>query len=103
LAVERTAEPCRWSHINAALMLYGDDASEDQARAYLQRWGILPPELTDHVVRFLTQPSSRTYVIAYPAGLELCQAYAAAAPHHFRRLLTEQVRIRDLLGEDRLG
>jgi hypothetical protein len=99
LAVERAAEPCRWTHINAALMLYEDGASEDEARAYLRRWGILPPDLTDHVLRFITQPNLRTYVIAYPAGLELCHAYAAAAPHHFRRLLTEQVRVRDLLGE----
>ena len=97
IAVERTAEPCRWTMINAALMLYEDGASEDEARSYLLRWEILPAELADHVVRFLTQPSSRTYAIAYPAGLELCRAYVAAAPDNYRRLLTEQMRIRDLM------
>jgi hypothetical protein len=98
LAVERAAEPCRWATINAALMLHEDGAGRDDARAYLQRWGLLPEDLAQHVVRFITEPSSRTYVIAYPAGLELCQAYAAAAPDNVRRLFTEQVRIRDLIG-----
>jgi hypothetical protein len=97
LAVERSAEPCRWATINAALMLHEDGASDDEAYAYLRRWDLLPADLAQHVIRFLTEPRSRTYAIAYPAGLELCQAYAAAGPHHFRRLLTEQVRVRDLL------
>ena len=79
-------------------MLHEDGAGRDDARAYLQRWGLLPEDLARHVVRFITEPSSRTYVIAYPAGLELCQAYAAAAPDNVRRLLTEQVRIGDLIG-----
>jgi hypothetical protein len=97
LAVERTAEPCRWTMINVALMLHEQGVNEEEARSYLLRWGILPADLADHVIRFLTRPSSRTYAIAYPAGLELCQAYVAAAPHHLRRLLTEQVRVRDLI------
>lgn len=98
LAVERAAEPCRWATINAALMLHEDGASRDEACAYVQRWGLLPEDVAQHVVRFMTEPSSRTYAIAYPAGLELCQAYAAAAPDNIRLLLTEQVRIRDLIG-----
>jgi hypothetical protein len=97
LAVERSAEPCRWATINAALMLHEDGAGAEEAHAYLRRWGLLPADLADHVVRFLTEPSSRTYAIAYPAGLELCQAFAAARPQAFRRLFTEQVRVRDLL------
>jgi hypothetical protein len=97
VAVERTAEPCRWTMINVALMLHEQGVSVEEARSYLLRWGILPTDLADHVIRFLTQPSSRTYAIAYPAGLELCRAYVAAAPHHLRRLLTEQVRVRDLV------
>jgi hypothetical protein len=33
----------------------------------------------------------------YPAGRELCRSYVAGEPERFRRLLTEQMRVRDLL------
>jgi hypothetical protein len=39
----------------------------------------------------------RTYAINYAAGLELCRSYVAGEPERFRHLLTEQVRVRDLL------
>jgi hypothetical protein len=39
----------------------------------------------------------RTYLINYPAGRELGRAYVAGEPERFRRLLTEQVRVGDLL------
>jgi hypothetical protein len=97
LAVERALEPCRWAEVNAALMLHGAGASKAEAHAYLEQWGLMAPELASHVVRFLSAPATRTYVITYPAGLELCRSYVAADPQRFRRLLTEQVRVRDLL------
>jgi len=58
----------------------------------------LTPEYADHVIRFLTEPTSRTYVITYSAGRELCRSYVAGEPKRFRRLLTEQVRVGDLIG-----
>ena len=97
LAVERALEPCRWAEVNAALMLHEAGASEADARAYLERWGLESPALAAHVVRFLGQPTSRTYVMNYSAGRELCRSYVAGDPGRFRRLLTEQVRVRDLL------
>lgn len=97
LAVERAAEPCRWAEVNAALMLHDAGASAGEARAYLERWGLMTPELAAHLVRFITEPTSRTYVVNYPAGLDLCGSYVAGNPEHFRRLLTEQMRVRDLL------
>jgi hypothetical protein len=33
----------------------------------------------------------------YPAGRALCRSYVAADPERFRHLLTEQVRVRELL------
>jgi hypothetical protein len=36
-------------------------------------------------------------MITYPAGRELCDAYTAGEPDRLRRLLTEQVRVGDLL------
>ena len=97
LAVERALEPCRWAEVNAALMLHDAGASEAETHAYLERWGLMTPELAAHVIRFLTEPTSRTYIVTYPAGRELCRSYVAGEPERFRRLLTEQVRVRDLL------
>ena len=103
LAVERALEPCGWAEVNAALMLHQAGASEADAQAYLERWGLLTPALAAHVIRFLGQPTSRTYVMNYSAGRELCRSYVAADPERFRRLLTEQVRVRDLVEAARVG
>ncbi len=97
LAVERALEPCTWADVNAALMLHDAGASEAEAQAYLERWGLMTPKLAAHLIRFFTQPTSRTYVMNYSAGRELCRSYVAGDPERFRRLLTEQVRVRDLL------
>jgi hypothetical protein len=96
LAIERAIGPCEWAQVNAALMLHEQGASEDEAREYLLRWGLLGPELADHVVRFITDPTSRTYMVAYPAGLGLCRDFVAGDAERFRRLLTEQLRVSDL-------
>jgi hypothetical protein len=97
LAVERALEPCRWAEVNAALMLHEAGASEAEAQGYLERWGLVSPELAAHLIRFLGEPTSRTYVMNYSAGRELCRSYVAGEAERFRRLLTEQVRVRDLL------
>ncbi len=97
LAVGRALEPCRWAEVNAALMLHDAGASEADTHAYLERWGLMTPELAAHMIRFFTEPTSRTYITTYSAGRELCRAYVAGEPERFRRLLTEQVRVRDLL------
>ena len=97
LAVERAMQPCGRADVNAALMLHADGASEAEVHAYLQRWALRSPELATHLIRFLTEPSSRSYMITYSAGRELCGAYVAGEPERFRRLLTEQVRVSDLI------
>ena len=65
--------------------------------AYLRRWGLLQADLAAHLLRFLREPTSRTYIVSYPAGHELCRRYAAGDPERVRRLLTEQVRVGELL------
>jgi hypothetical protein len=49
------------------------------------------------MIRFFTEPTSRTYVMNYSAGRELCRSYVAEDLERFRGLLTEQIRVRDLL------
>lgn len=99
LAVERALEPCRWAEVNAALLLHDSGRSETEVQAYLERWGLITPELAAHLIRFLNESTSRSYVLTYAAGRELCSSYVADRPEHFQRLLTEQVRVGELLGE----
>ena len=61
------------------------------------RWALLTPQWADHMLRFFKEPTSRSYAITYPAGRELCRAYVADEPGRFRGLLTEQVRVAELL------
>jgi hypothetical protein len=97
LAVERTAQPCRWAEVNAALMVHDEGAGTAEVQAYLERWGLMSPQLAAHLVRFFAEPTSRSYAITCPAGRELCRSYVRGEPERFRHLLTEQVRVRDLL------
>ncbi|HXL43677.1 MAG TPA: hypothetical protein VN960_06425 [Gaiellaceae bacterium] len=96
LAVKRAHEPCRWAEVNAALMLHEDGTSEAEAHAYLERWGLEAPAWASHLIRFITEPTQRTYILTYSAGRELCSSYVATDSDRFRRLLTEQVRVGDL-------
>ncbi|HLT11078.1 MAG TPA: hypothetical protein VK028_09750 [Micromonosporaceae bacterium] len=98
LEIERASEPCRWAEVNAAFMLHEDGAEEAEVHEYLQRWGLMGPDLARHLVRFMKDPTSRTYIMTYPAGFELCRSYVAGRPERFRRLLSEQLRLRDLVG-----
>ena len=98
LDVDRAGEPLSWAIVNAGLLLHDDGADDAEAQAYLERWALMTPELAAHLVRFLRDPTSRTYAITYAAGRELCASFVANEPEGsgFRRLLTEQLRVRDL-------
>jgi hypothetical protein len=97
VAVRRTLLPCRWAEVNAALMLHEEGRSEAETQTYLERWGLMSPKLAAHLIRFLTATTSRSYILTYPAGRELCRSYVGDDLERFRSLLTEQVRVRDLL------
>jgi hypothetical protein len=97
LAIQRALAPCDWVDVNGALMLFEDGADEAETRAYLERWGLMTPERSAHVIRFLREPTSRSYILTYAAGRELCERWVGGDLRRFRRLLTEQVRVGDLL------
>ena len=81
LSIRDALDPCRWVSVNAALMLHDAGADEAEVRAYIERWGLLNPELSAHVlIRFLNEPTSRSYVVNYPAGRALCDAYVGGRP-----------------------
>lgn len=97
LEIERASEPCRWAEVNGAFMLHEDGTDETEVHEYLQRWGLMGPDLASHLVRFMKDPASRTYVMTYPTGFDLCRSYVAGRPERFRHLLGEQLRVRDLI------
>jgi hypothetical protein len=102
-AVELAAEPFGLAEVNAALLLHEAGAGEAEVQAYLERWALMTPEWAAHTLRFFEEPTSRTYVLTYPAGRELCRSYVAGDAERFRRLLTEQVRVGDLLAASQAG
>jgi len=102
LAAERgmreTRRPLRRLGLDAALMIHEDGAPLEEVQAYLERWGLVPSEQARHTIRFVTDPTWRAYVINYSAGGELCRSWVGDDPSRLARLLTEHVRVRDLLG-----
>lgn len=96
LEVERVTEPCRWAEVNAALMLHQDGVSEPEVASYLERWALLDPAMIAHLIRYLKEPSSRTYLINGVAGFELCGGFVGSDRRRFVRLLTEQFRVSEL-------
>jgi hypothetical protein len=89
--------PLRRMGLDAALLLYEGGASEAEAREYVREHGLLSPEQAAHTVRFVSDATWRSYVVCYSAGRELCEAWVGGDPARFRTLLSEHVRVRDLL------
>jgi hypothetical protein len=97
LAVQRARQPLRWVGVAASLMLHEDGASPAAAQAYIERWAAVGSDRAAKSVQFLRDPTWRAHVIAYAAGGDLCRGYVAGDHGRFRRLLTQQVRVRELL------
>ena len=82
---------------DAALLVHEDGASPEEAKRYVEQWRLVTPEHAEQSVRFVTDPTWRAYAITYTAGESLCKAYVDGDPARFRRLLTEHVRVGDLI------
>jgi hypothetical protein len=95
--IAKAVERLRTVGLDAALMIHEEGASVEEAEAYVEKWNLVPAEQAKHSVRFVTDPTWRAYVITYSAGRDLCRAYVGGDPARFRTLLTEHVRIGDLL------
>jgi hypothetical protein len=96
-AIDLALEPLRTVSVDAALMIHEEGRSTDEAQAYIQRWSLVDPERAAHGVSFVTDPTWRAYTINYSAGRDVCRAWVAGDPARFRRLLTEQVRVSELV------
>ncbi len=95
LAVEHAHRALATVPVNAALLLYERGEEPGAVQAYIERWalGVAEPA---HMLRFLQDPTSRSYVITYSAGRELARAYVDRSPERFRELLSQQFRVSDL-------
>lgn len=96
IAVHRARGPLEWAEVNAALMLHEDGAPAGEVTAYLSRWALATPEIAAHLLRFMSDPTSRSYIVTYPAGRERCAAWVDGDLSRLAVLLTEQVRAGEL-------
>ena len=95
--IAQALEPLGATGVDAALMLHEDGATPEEAQRYIERWRLATPEQAAHSVRFQLDPTWRAYTITYTAGEALCRSFVAGDPTRFRRLLTEHVRVGELL------
>ena len=98
-AVAEARQPLRHAGVDVALMIHEDGATVAEGQAYLERWALSSPEEAAHSVSFIVDPTWRAYVINYSAGRELCEAWIGEEPARLARLLTEQVRVGDLVAD----
>ena len=95
--IARVLEPLRTVGVDAALMIHAEGASVEEAQVFTEKWNLVSPEQAQHSVRFVTDPTWRAYAITYSAGRDLCRSYIGGDPARLRTLLTEHVRVGDLL------
>jgi hypothetical protein len=82
--------------VNVALLLHERGASDEEAIAYIMRWGLRSRAHAEKGLEFVKHPTGRTYVPTYSDGLRLCKAFVDGDVGRFRRLVTEQLTPADL-------
>ncbi len=95
--IDAALAPIRGLGVDVALLIHEEGASEDDAVAYAVKWGATTEARARQSVRFVTDPTWRAYVICYSAGGELARAFHRNEPARFKRLLTENVRVSELV------
>jgi hypothetical protein len=95
--IAKAGEPLGTISLNAALMIHEGGATHDEAAEYVAKWSLRPLDEAKRSVAFVTDPTWRAYTITYSAGEALCKRYVDGDPARFRTLLTEHVRIGELL------
>ena len=90
-------EKLRTLGLDAALMVHEEGVGADEATEWYARWALRPLDEAKHALSFVLDPTWRAYVINYTAGRTACRRWVDGDPARFRTLLTEQVRISELL------
>ena len=95
-AVKAVRRPLSRASDNAAMMLYEDGASEDEAVEYLKDRALMSDRRARQAMKFISDPMWRSYVTTYEDGYEVCKTWVGGDPALFKRLLTEQLTPADL-------
>jgi hypothetical protein len=96
-AIHDALAPMRGLGLDAALLIHEDGATPEQAVQFVMKQGATTEPRAQQSVRFVTDPTWRAYVITYSAGGELAHAFHQDDPARFKRLLSENVRVSELL------
>jgi len=97
LAIREAFRPIRGVGLDAALLIHEDGASVEDAVRFVMENGVSSEQRARQSVRFVTDPTWRAYVVCYSAGGELASAYHRNEPERYARLLTEHVRVPELV------
>jgi hypothetical protein len=81
---------------NLALLLFDRGASDEEAREYVTRWGLLPEERVTKLITAVRSTPLPGYVHCYTDGLRLANGFVEGDAGRFKRLLTEQLVPADL-------
>jgi hypothetical protein len=81
---------------NVAMMLYGRDASREEAVDYARTWSLQPPERVERLVDSQLRSRSPGYQHTYWQGRELVAAYVGGEPARLRELMTARLRPSEL-------
>jgi hypothetical protein len=95
--IRQAKEPLDRVTANAALLLHEDGVSPEEAKAYIQRWGLVSDKRAQQNVDFVMDPIGRSYITTYTDGYDLCRDWVGGDPARFKRLLTEQLSPADLV------
>jgi hypothetical protein len=95
--IAHAGERLRGVGLNVALQIFEDGMTPEEGAEYAAKWGLRTLEEAKHSVSFVTDPTWRAYTITYSAGRDLCRRYVREDPSRFRTLLTEHVRISELI------
>ncbi len=96
-AIAEAARDLRFVASNAALLLYEDGGTEEDAQAYIERWAATTPKRAASSRRFIVDPLWRAYISTYSYGGALVRAHVGGRPERFGQLLTRHLRVADLL------
>lgn len=78
---------------NVSFMLYDRHQGRDEAEQYLRRYALATDREIKHLIRFVSEPLSRSYVFTYDIGYDLLEELFVHRDRdeHFTRILEEPV------------
>lgn len=93
LQIDKASEKIKGLMGNVAFMLYDQQKTVEEAEAYLQRYAFVTEKVIKRLIRFVSEPRSRSYVFTYDIGYDLLEELFAIKDRtqYFKRILEEPV------------